>query len=195
MFAVYLSDRRDLLVLKKGRPIPPIGVSAKWRKRKMAIRVSDKIGSAIQAQGYYVRKLIQLDWGRSGRRGSGPRSFSFHLIKDIVDQPLTPAPGSALRGVTIVDIVRILRSLIPRKTFTQSVGQSTTALNRFSVRAWRPLEEPKRRRRLFAYLCPRQSEMSARFRRQHQRANSDSPQAGHLGTISAPSGLARNRSR
>jgi hypothetical protein len=61
MFAVYLSDRRDLLVLKKGRPIPPIGVSAKWRKRKMAIRVSDKIGSAIQAQGYYVRKLIQLD--------------------------------------------------------------------------------------------------------------------------------------
>jgi hypothetical protein len=61
MFAVYLSDRRDLLVLKKERPIPPIGVSAKWRKRKKANRVSDKIGSAIQAQGYYVRKLIQLD--------------------------------------------------------------------------------------------------------------------------------------
>ena len=61
MFEVYLSDRRDLLVLKKGRPIPPIGVSAKWRKSKKVIRVSDKIGSAIQAQGYYVRKLIQLD--------------------------------------------------------------------------------------------------------------------------------------
>jgi hypothetical protein len=61
MFEVYLSDRRDLLVLKKGRPIPPIGVSAKWHKRKKVIRVSDKIGSAIQAQGYYVRKLIQLD--------------------------------------------------------------------------------------------------------------------------------------
>jgi hypothetical protein len=62
MFEVYLSDRRDLLVIKKGRPMPPIGVPGKWRKRKKkVIRVSDEIESAVQAQGYYVRKLRELD--------------------------------------------------------------------------------------------------------------------------------------
>ena len=66
MFEVYLSDRRDLLVLKKGRPIPPIGVSAKWRKRKKVIRVSDKIGSAIQAQG-----LLRAQAHTAGLRPQG----------------------------------------------------------------------------------------------------------------------------
>ena len=57
MFEVYLNDRRDLLVLKMGSPIPLIGASGKWRKKKKVLRVSDEIRSAVQRHGYYVRKL------------------------------------------------------------------------------------------------------------------------------------------
>jgi len=60
MFEVYLNDRRDLLVLKKGSPIPLIRASAKWRKRKKNVfRVSDEIEAAVQMHGYYVRKLTE----------------------------------------------------------------------------------------------------------------------------------------
>jgi len=58
MFEVYLNGKRDLLVMEKGTPIPPIAASGKWRKRKKKVlRVSDEIRSAVQRQGYYVRKL------------------------------------------------------------------------------------------------------------------------------------------
>jgi hypothetical protein len=60
MFEVYLSDRRDLLVLKKGSGIPLICASGKWRKQRRAVlRVSDEIEAAVQMQGYYVRKLTE----------------------------------------------------------------------------------------------------------------------------------------
>jgi hypothetical protein len=60
MFEVYLNDRRDLLVLKKGSPIPLIRASAKWRKRKKKVsRVSNEIEAAVQTHGYYVRKLTE----------------------------------------------------------------------------------------------------------------------------------------
>jgi hypothetical protein len=57
MFEVYLNDKRDLLVVKKGSPLPLIGASGKWRMTKKVLRVSDEIRSAVQRQGYYVRKL------------------------------------------------------------------------------------------------------------------------------------------
>ena len=57
MFEVYLNDRRDLLVVKKGSPIPLIAASGKWRMKKKVLRVSDEIRSAVQRHGYYVRKL------------------------------------------------------------------------------------------------------------------------------------------
>jgi hypothetical protein len=57
MFEVYLSDRRDLLVLEKGNPVSLIGASGKWRKKKGVVKVSDEIRSAVQTQGYYLRKL------------------------------------------------------------------------------------------------------------------------------------------
>ena len=57
MFEVYLNDRRDLLVVKKGSPIPLIAASGKWRRKKRVLRVSDEIRSAVQRHGYYVRKL------------------------------------------------------------------------------------------------------------------------------------------
>ena len=58
MFEVYLNGKRDLLVVEKGTPIPPIAASGKWqKKKKKVLRVSDEIRSTVQRQGYYVRKL------------------------------------------------------------------------------------------------------------------------------------------
>jgi hypothetical protein len=55
---VYLNARRDLLVLKKGCPIPPDAALGSWRKsKKRVVKVSEEIRSAIQAYGYYMRKL------------------------------------------------------------------------------------------------------------------------------------------
>jgi hypothetical protein len=57
MFEVYLNDRRDLLVVKKGSPLPLVGAPGKWQKKKKVLRVSDEIRLAVQRHGYYVRKL------------------------------------------------------------------------------------------------------------------------------------------
>ena len=59
MFDVYLNERRDLLVVSKGLPIPTYK-SGRWRKKKKVLKVSDEIRSAVQRQGYYVRKLRDL---------------------------------------------------------------------------------------------------------------------------------------
>ena len=59
---VYLSTRRDLLVVKKGCPIPPVAAPGRWRKRKKrVVKVSEEIRSALQMQGYYMRKLRDLN--------------------------------------------------------------------------------------------------------------------------------------
>jgi len=58
---VYLNTRRALLVVKKGYPIPPVAVPGSWRKsKKRVVKVSEEITSAIQTQGYYMRKLRDL---------------------------------------------------------------------------------------------------------------------------------------
>ncbi|WP_249140350.1 MULTISPECIES: hypothetical protein [Bradyrhizobium] len=58
MFDVYRSGRRDLLVLSTGCAIPAAYSANKWRKRrKRILKVSDEIRSAVQRQGYYVRRL------------------------------------------------------------------------------------------------------------------------------------------
>jgi hypothetical protein len=65
MIDVYLSAKRDLLVVKKGCPMPPIGASGKWCKsKKRVIKISDEIRSALQRQGYYMRKLGDLHSSR-----------------------------------------------------------------------------------------------------------------------------------
>ena len=44
MFDVYLNEKRDrLLVVARGQPIPIIGNSGRWRKKKGAVAVSDEI--------------------------------------------------------------------------------------------------------------------------------------------------------
>ena len=60
MFDVYLNERRDLLVVSKGLPIPT-HKSGRWRKsKKKVLKVSDEIKSAVQRQGYYLRKVRDL---------------------------------------------------------------------------------------------------------------------------------------
>ena len=62
---VYLNTKRDLLVVKKGYPMPPAVAQGKWHKsKKRVIKVSDEIRSALQRQGYYMRKLRDLHSSR-----------------------------------------------------------------------------------------------------------------------------------
>jgi hypothetical protein len=68
MFDVYLNEKRDrLLVVAKGQPIPIIGNSGRWRKKKGAVAVSDEIKLALQRDGFYWRR-------RAERRGSNSLS-------------------------------------------------------------------------------------------------------------------------
>ena len=61
MFDVYLSNRRDLLVVRKGFLIPLADKPTKWRKRKKkVVSVSDEIRQAVATQGYYMRKVRDL---------------------------------------------------------------------------------------------------------------------------------------
>ena len=61
MFDVYLNGRRDLLVVRRGFPIPPSEASGRWRKRKRrAASVSEEIRRVVQRQVYYMRKLSDL---------------------------------------------------------------------------------------------------------------------------------------
>ncbi len=58
---VYLNTRRDLLVVAKGFQIPPAVALGRWRKsKKRVVKVSEEIRSAVQTQGYYMRKLRDL---------------------------------------------------------------------------------------------------------------------------------------
>jgi len=58
MFDVYLSDKRDLLVVRSGNPIPSGNISGRWRKQKRRVMlVSEEIRRVIESQGYYVRKV------------------------------------------------------------------------------------------------------------------------------------------
>ena len=69
MFEVYLNDKRDLLVIEKGAPVPLSSVLGRWRKKKRAVRVSDAIKSAVRTQGYYLRKLKDQNGGGASDNG------------------------------------------------------------------------------------------------------------------------------
>ena len=61
MFDVYLSDKRDLLIVRRGSSLPISAFRGRWRKRKRkVVSVSGEIRSAIERQGYYMRKVSDL---------------------------------------------------------------------------------------------------------------------------------------
>ena len=81
MFDVYLNGRRDLLVVRKGLPIPT-GKSGRWRKsKKKVLKVSDEMKSAVQTQGYYVRKLRKLPIKTASRASDRIQRRSWHEIE------------------------------------------------------------------------------------------------------------------
>ena len=90
MFEVYLNDKRDLLVVNKGSPLPLIGASGKWRKKKKVLRVSDEIRLAVQRYGYYVRKLSDARNSSLPRVGLAP---SFGHVQSL--QGLSGVPDRA----------------------------------------------------------------------------------------------------
>ena len=56
---VYLNAKRDLLVVRSGKPTPTVATLGSWRKikTKRDAKVSEEIRSALETQGYYMRKL------------------------------------------------------------------------------------------------------------------------------------------
>ena len=65
MFDVYLSDRRDhLLVVENGQPIPIDQHLGRWHKKRAAVAVSDEIKAAVQRDGYYSRRLRKPQKGK-----------------------------------------------------------------------------------------------------------------------------------
>jgi hypothetical protein len=86
MFDVYLNDRRDLLVVRKGLPIPAADVSGRWRKKKRAVSVSEEISRAVQKQGYYMRKNKTCAY-----RKSNPDIFVMQSAEDRAAKN-TPCP-------------------------------------------------------------------------------------------------------
>ncbi|MGY4258869.1 hypothetical protein ACVI1L_005937 [Bradyrhizobium sp. USDA 4516] len=57
MYDVYLSGKNDLLVIRRGLPIPS-NLGGNWRKRKRTVRsVSEEIREDVAKRGYHWRKL------------------------------------------------------------------------------------------------------------------------------------------
>lgn len=57
MYDVYLSGKNDLLVIRRGLPIPS-NLRGNWRKKKRTVRsVSEKIQEDVEQRGYHWRKL------------------------------------------------------------------------------------------------------------------------------------------
>jgi hypothetical protein len=78
MFDVYLSNRRDLLVVRKG-----FLRSAKWRKsKKRVVSVSEEIRQAVAKQGYYMRRLKDLRNSAGRRFRQDPKH---HAIEQATD--------------------------------------------------------------------------------------------------------------
>jgi len=78
---VYLSARRDLLVVRRGTPIPAVAALGNWRKskKKRIAKVSEEIRSAIQTNGYYMRKLRELQQ-RSRRNNRCGDSYKCEIL-------------------------------------------------------------------------------------------------------------------
>ena len=60
MFDVYLNEKRDLLVVSKGRSIATGKSGNGASPGRKVLKVSDEVKSAVQRQGFYVRKLRDL---------------------------------------------------------------------------------------------------------------------------------------
>jgi hypothetical protein len=54
MFDVYVRGKGQLLVIRRGAPLPA-GLAGGWRKKRAARTVSDEISGAVMREGFYRR--------------------------------------------------------------------------------------------------------------------------------------------
>jgi hypothetical protein len=59
MFDVYVRGKSQLLVIRRGAPLPA-GLEGGWRKKRAARAVSDEISAAVVREGFYTRSQTPL---------------------------------------------------------------------------------------------------------------------------------------
>ena len=59
MFDVYVRGKSQLLVIRRGAPLPA-GLVGGWRKKRAARAVSDEISGAVMREGFYRRSQAAL---------------------------------------------------------------------------------------------------------------------------------------
>jgi len=59
MFDVYVRGKNQLLVIRRGAPLPA-GIVGSWRKKRAARAVSDEISGAVMREGFYRRSQMPL---------------------------------------------------------------------------------------------------------------------------------------
>jgi hypothetical protein len=57
MFDVYVRGKSQLLVIRRGAPLPA-GITGGWRKKRAARTVSDEISGAVMREGFYTRSQV-----------------------------------------------------------------------------------------------------------------------------------------
>jgi hypothetical protein len=59
MFDVYVRGKSQLLVIRRGAPLPA-GLVGGWRKKRATRTVSDEISGAVVREGFYTRSQMPL---------------------------------------------------------------------------------------------------------------------------------------
>ena len=61
MFDVYVRGKSQLIVVRRGAPLPTDLVSG-WRKKRAARNVSEEISRTVKREGFYKRSMVlQID--------------------------------------------------------------------------------------------------------------------------------------
>ena len=67
MFDVYVRGNSQLLVVRRGAPLPA-GLVGGWRKKRTARAVSDEISGTVKRHGFYTRpQITAVDPRANGR--------------------------------------------------------------------------------------------------------------------------------
>ena len=59
MFDIYVRGKGELLVIRRGAPLPA-GLASGWRKKRAARAVSAEISGAVMREGFYTRSQMSL---------------------------------------------------------------------------------------------------------------------------------------
>jgi hypothetical protein len=59
MYDIYVRGKSQLLVIRRGAPLPA-GLVGGWRKKRSARTVSDKISGVVSREGFYTRSQRPL---------------------------------------------------------------------------------------------------------------------------------------